>query len=298
MFAEASLFFARPWGRTPAPRCSDGLNSGLLLVALSQQIRQHQRHTVVPGYSTPPIPRDIRRLPGYYPGREFPDSASPLGRRTSKGVLVRVFTAVVVTLYALMHSALPAGAYTETAGTEAGEESIPEISQTVELPISARFPILLTWCSDARAPGISGGATGTVRLSRRLGVGVSIRSWGAQCSPEECDILASECWVVHQTYAIANLAHVEVCPLGTHRVFVTAGGGVSFVREQHGSRYMIRERRSWLGTLMIGIGWDLRLGNHVYLSPLMEYLRVFRDEGAACTTKADRLSAGLAFTIR
>ena len=167
------------------------------------------------------------------------------------------------------------------------------------LPVSVSFPVVLAWADEARnlVVGLSG-VTLSTRISAPMTTGVTLRSWRGYDGPESCPFKRDACRLARETTALALVAHLEFYPSRNRLVFLRGGAGVSWLREQVALDSLIHESRSWPLTLLATVGWDFRLTEHVFATPLLEVIRTAGRERAPRTGAGWIVQAGAALTVR
>ena len=167
------------------------------------------------------------------------------------------------------------------------------------LPVSVSLPLLVGWAESARylAVGFSG-VTLSTQLSPPLSAGLTVRGWYGSFGPESCTPTQKNCTIEHETTSLAFLAHLEFYPLHDRLFFVRAAAGISWLRDQQAVGTVIDESRSWPLTALAGAGWDLRVKDHVFATPLLEVLGTVRGEPVPRSSPGLIVFVGVALTIR
>ena len=168
--------------------------------------------------------------------------------------------------------------------------------RTSDLPISISAPVFLFWNKDSRGPaGFSLGVSASAMLAKEFNVGISARAWLSQSGYR---ISEDERYLTSETENLSFLAHANWYPSRRHLIFLRGAVGITDVREQNADVSYIRESRYWATTILTGVGWDIQMAHHFYLSPLFEYVRILNNEPALSTTKPWLVNLGLGLTIR
>jgi hypothetical protein len=167
-----------------------------------------------------------------------------------------------------------------------------------ELPVSVSVPILYAWSEDALGIGSTLGLTGTHQIVNNLDVGISFRGWWAISGPDRCELTQGDCRIKRQTIGLAYLAHADWYPSRNQLIFLRGGLGVSLIYEQEADWFYMYHSHSWPVSLLAGVGWSIPVADHLYLTPLFEYMRIFRAESALASTAPWRVHFGLGITLR
>lgn len=164
--------------------------------------------------------------------------------------------------------------------------------------VSLSVPVFIALGPDTDFIGGAFGGTGSVRLTPRIWLGVSVRFWGTLVTLSDCSLFESRCLIQEETSATAVLTHADWFPFGELGAFLRSAAGVSYVREQAAAGAVFVEDRSWLATFLFGFGWDVRIRRHLHMTPLVEFLLPFVPESAARSTNEWELQFGIAATVR
>jgi hypothetical protein len=201
-------------------------------------------------------------------------------------VKVLIQATIIITLIHLV------GAVNYQAFSQEPESDI----RITELPVSISAPVFIYWDKDSRGNrGYSWGGTVSALITKAINVGISIRASGSASGRK----IATDEWRLYeQTENMSYLIHANWYPSRKHLIFLRMAGGVSSVYEQDAVWSYIKESRSWPATLLTGVGWDLRIAHHFYITPLLEYIRIFHHEPSLRTTKHWLIKLGLGITIR
>jgi hypothetical protein len=166
---------------------------------------------------------------------------------------------LMVTLFLLTRTA-------SAASFEAAEEG-----RQSDLPVTITVPGMIYWTSGVHGIGFAPGLSGTVRLTRSVGVGLSLRLWPFQSHAEWRPSGYDESYH-YRTLAISYLPHFQWYPFVDRFIFFRFGVGVSFISENVGFSTLVLENRFWPVTFFTGIGYDLRIRDHLFITPMFEFI--------------------------
>ncbi|PYP55897.1 MAG: hypothetical protein DMD44_13750 [Gemmatimonadetes bacterium] len=181
-------------------------------------------------------------------------------------------------------------------GLASGQDS-PRDARLDRLPVSVSLPVLVGWAEGSRGLGLTTGVSLSVRTSATAAAGITIRSWLGDVGAQPCS-LGGDCFWQQETTGLAFLAHADLYPFRKRLLFFRAAGGISWLREREAQGTVIHEARSWPFTLLAAVGWDARLTNHVYATPLLELLATARHEPAPRSSPPWFVQTGVALTVR
>jgi hypothetical protein len=166
------------------------------------------------------------------------------------------------------------------------------------LPVSVSLPVFLAWAKGTRHPAVNSGVTLSTQISASAAAGITLRSWYGNAGSQESCALDGDCLWEQETTALAILAGAEIYPLPNRLLSLRAAAGISWLREREALGNVIHEARSWPLTLLTGVGWDLRVREHLFATPLLELLHTARHEPAPRTSPRWIVQAGMALTVR
>jgi len=180
----------------------------------------------------------------------------------------------------------------------ASAQDAPRDARRERLPISVSLPVFFAWARDVRTLGVTSGVTLSTQVSAPLAAGISLRAWQGFESGRSCGIFDGDCFWQQETAALALLSHADFYPLRARLLFFRAALGISWLREQEVLGSTIHESRSWPLTVLTGVGWDLRIRQHLFVTPLIELLANARHEPAPRTSPKWFVQTGVALTVR
>lgn len=189
-------------------------------------------------------------------------------------------------LLALIGASLPASAFSQTDDLQPGE-----------LPVSMTFTTVYSVAPENSTETVIFGGTVTYRVSRVVGVGLGLRVWWAAFGTASCAMDARQCDLTEELDALAGFAMARLSPFDTRRVYFRLGAGLTHLREQSVPGFVMRQTTSWPFTLLGGVGSDLRLLNHFYLSPSVELIRSFVSDEALSVSPGWIWQFGLGLTV-
>lgn len=201
-------------------------------------------------------------------------------------------TVIALTLAGAL--AVGAGARTLCAQTTTGSE------RSTELPVALTVGGTMAFAPETDVAAIGLTATATVRLSPLVGLGLALRTWWGAAGNERCSISASVCFVGEETEVIAGILQATISAPSARWLFARMGLGLALVREQEveAGYDFFRERRSWPLTVLGGVGLDLELAPHVYLTPSLEATTTFVSDRAISATPTLEILFGVGLTVR
>ena len=184
------------------------------------------------------------------------------------------------------------------SGAVASAQDTPRDSRLNRLPLSVSLPVFLAWAQGTRHLALTSGVTLSTQISASLAAGIALRSWYGNAGGQESCPLDGDCFWEQETTALALLAHTELYPLTNRLLSFRAAAGISWLREREAVGSVIHESRSWPLTLLTAVGWDLRVREHLFVTPLVELLYTGRHEPADRTSPRWIAQAGVALTVR
>ncbi|PYU02208.1 MAG: hypothetical protein DMG34_16860 [Acidobacteria bacterium] len=188
--------------------------------------------------------------------------------------------------------------YTLASNASASAQDAAHDSRLDRLPVSVSLPVFLAWAKGTRHPAVNSGVTLSTQVSALMAVGITLRSWYGNAGNQQSCALDGDCFWEHETTALAMLIGAESYPLPNRLLSVRAAAGISWLREREAVGSVIHEARSWPLTVLTGVGWDLRVRQHLYATPLVELLHTARREPAPRTSPRWIVQVGAALTVR
>lgn len=156
---------------------------------------------------------------------------------------------------------------------------------------SLSIPVGVQWFPGG-SPGIGFGATGSVRLSRRFGAGVSLRVLTA----DQHITISDMRFRISRVHTVSALGEFVVFPFGTKRLFARVGLGVAY-SDEISIRDFLGESQRTTTSIVFGAGSDIPLTGNLHLTPFFE-AQYFSDSIFLEGSTRWILFAGTAVTIR
>ncbi|NIR46348.1 MAG: hypothetical protein GWN99_18015 [Gemmatimonadetes bacterium] len=165
------------------------------------------------------------------------------------------------------------------------------------LPVALTAGGTITFAPETDISGIGLAATATVRLSNAAGLGLALRTWWGGIGGTRCALFDDSCQATQETEVVAGIAHATFTAPRARWLYARAGLGLALVREQTPEGSVFSENRSWPLTLLGGVGANVELAPHVFVTPTLEVTQTFVGDDRLSSTPALQLLFGFGLTV-